>query len=89
MDEKQSLDRFHDELRRGVTITGKAIENHINESPCLKNRTVAQVRTYLHTIKKKLHCEPKESHGNRRNSVPTAIYTTFEHQIRQQSDITM
>lgn len=53
-EEKDTIKIFDQQMKRNVTVTTEQMKTLISNSPVLKNRTVAKLRTYLSTRKKKL-----------------------------------
>lgn len=48
------MEAFEKQLQTDTVITGKEMQNLISVTPCLVKRTVPQMRTWLHSQKKKL-----------------------------------
>lgn len=72
-------------LSDSVFPTGKEIQHLINKTPCLKNRSVAQVRTWMHNKKKIKHSTntilSPESTSKQKNRIPATIYLIFSQNI--------
>lgn len=56
---------------------------------CLKNRSIAQIRTHLHELKKKLMISKNSSSFQiNKNSIPQIIYKIFKNQIEEKKEPT-
>lgn len=66
------------------TISGKKIIDLICSTPCLKTRTPAQIRTWIHNKRKTILNDSGSGNksNKRRNTVPSIIYTYFEKNIQ-------
>lgn len=69
------------------------IQDLISRTPCLRNRTVPQIRTWLHNKKKILESDknvsPAQVTSTKRNSIPSVIYLLFADHISKKKIPTM
>lgn len=83
------LKNFGDEIHRNVnTVSGEKIRDLINKTPCMKSKTTAQVRSWIHNRRKtinKHHSGDEMSTTKRRNTIPGNIYVVFEDHIERQA----
>ncbi|XP_044757076.1 uncharacterized protein LOC123315447 [Coccinella septempunctata] len=79
------MNAFGNTLGEGKLPSSHQIQQLINSTPCLRKRTVPQIRTWLHSKKKILLSDKSEtstSHSQqRRNSIPNTIYLLFADNI--------
>ncbi|KAF5306233.1 hypothetical protein FQR65_LT18584 [Abscondita terminalis] len=66
------LSKFSERWHRGISIPGKEIQNVIDSNPCLRNRTVAKVRSFLQVRAKPASETPlRQKTGNRKRNLKT------------------
>ena len=71
-------------MKNGQIISGPEIQNLIDHTTCLKDRTIATMRTQLHGLKAKLNTsETDHSFSQKKNTIPTSIYRIFQKTFNQ------